>query len=66
MNKFIFTGNIAYWHHEGLILNAMSLLFIGYKIAIVFRIVRSVDLLMQTIERVTNIIIKNDIGNAST
>ena len=50
VKKDLFTANIAFWFQQKFILESVSLMFIGYKIALVLRINRGMDLMMSTIE----------------
>ena len=50
VKKDIFTANLAFWFNQKFILEAVSLMFIGYKMALVLRINRGMDLMMSTIE----------------
>lgn len=59
VSQYYYMQDIAFWYQQKFVLEAFSLMFIGYKLAMVFRISRSIDIFMQSIERVWSIMFRD-------
>ena len=48
--EYFFSAHIAFWFQQAFVLEAMSLIFIAYKIVQVFRISRNINILLESLE----------------
>lgn len=56
LRSYVHSENIAFWFNQSFIMEAFSLMFIGYKVINVFRINRKVDVILSSIEKVNLLI----------